>query len=299
MERRFSLRRPAIRSQESPDVVGEQMPRGRQPRRWAGRFFLDAGRALYVGKVFETTRHAHHAIQVCVGLEAPVRLRAEGKRRWQPYSAAIIRADVPHELAGDGRTMGLLFIEPESRDGRRLELASGRAVVALASGQASRLQIAMNRAASTMTGDLASADITRELLAILGCAGSRPREVHPHLSRALALLEERGDVIPGSVGLANLLGLSADRFRHLFVREIGLTYRRYRLWLRLKMAAEEAGRGTSLTDAAHAAGFSDSAHLTRTFRQMFGITPSSAPRILETRERADASTERARRTGSR
>jgi len=29
-----------------------------------------------------------------------------------------------------------------------------------------------------------------------------------------------------------------------------------------------------LTDAAHQAGFSDAAHMTRAFRRMFGVTPS-------------------------
>jgi AraC-like DNA-binding protein len=33
--------------------------------------------------------------------------------------------------------------------------------------------------------------------------------------------------------------------------------------------------GGSLTDAAHEAGFADSAHLSRTFRRMFGVAPSS------------------------
>ncbi|MCO7552415.1 MULTISPECIES: helix-turn-helix domain-containing protein [Pseudomonadaceae] len=34
--------------------------------------------------------------------------------------------------------------------------------------------------------------------------------------------------------------------------------------------------GQSLTGAAHAAGFSDSAHFSRTFRSLFGLDPSSA-----------------------
>lgn len=42
-----------------------------------GRFFVDAGQALFVGKVFETTRRAHHAIQVCADLEGPVRFRVQ------------------------------------------------------------------------------------------------------------------------------------------------------------------------------------------------------------------------------
>jgi AraC-like DNA-binding protein len=34
----------------------------------------------------------------------------------------------------------------------------------------------------------------------------------------------------------------------------------------------------SLTDAAFAAGFSDAAHMSRTFRRLFGVTPSELMR---------------------
>ena len=47
------------------------------------------------------------------------------------------------------------------------------------------------------------------------------------------------------------------------------------LWLRLERAVAVFAAGGSLTDAAHAAGFADSAHLSRTFRRMFGLAPSS------------------------
>ena len=46
--------------------------------------------------------------------------------------------------------------------------------------------------------------------------------------------------------------------------------RPYILWLRLQRAACDLTEGASVTSAAHHAGFSDGAHLTRTFRRMLG-----------------------------
>ena len=40
-------------------------------------------------------------------------------------------------------------------------------------------------------------------------------------------------------------------------------------------ALEMASSGLSLTEAAHAAAFSDSSHLTRVFRETFGLKPSA------------------------
>jgi AraC-like DNA-binding protein len=40
----------------------------------------------------------------------------------------------------------------------------------------------------------------------------------------------------------------------------------------------EMRSGASLTTAAHAAGFTDSSHLSNTFRRMFGLSPSDITR---------------------
>ncbi|MCC7134500.1 MAG: helix-turn-helix domain-containing protein, partial [Gemmatimonadales bacterium] len=62
---------------------------------------------------------------------------------------------------------------------------------------------------------------------------------------------------------------------HLFVQEVGLAFRPYVLWLRLNRAVEAFAAGEALTAAAYQAGFSDSAHLSRTFRRMYGIAAAS------------------------
>ncbi|WP_235214942.1 helix-turn-helix domain-containing protein [Rhodococcus opacus] len=74
--------------------------------------------------------------------------------------------------------------------------------------------------------------------------------------------------------VARRVGLSASRLTHLFGAQVGLPLRRYVLWLRLTLAVTEVAAGADLTAAAHGAGFSDSAHLSRTCREIFGLPPS-------------------------
>ena len=61
----------------------------------------------------------------------------------------------------------------------------------------------------------------------------------------------------------------------LRTEQTGLPFRTYLLWQRLTKAVELFAAGSTLTDAAHDAGFADSAHLSRTFRRMFGIAADS------------------------
>jgi AraC-like DNA-binding protein len=72
--------------------------------------------------------------------------------------------------------------------------------------------------------------------------------------------------------VANQLALSESRFLHLFSKELGIAWRPYLLWRRMICAIQALINGSSATDAAHLAGFSDSAHLSRTFRNNFGMT---------------------------
>jgi AraC family transcriptional regulator len=74
--------------------------------------------------------------------------------------------------------------------------------------------------------------------------------------------------------VAKVVHRSPSRLAHRFTEATGVPLRRYVLWCRLRMAADAAMRGASLTEAAHLAGFADSAHLSRTFRAMFGVAPS-------------------------
>jgi len=74
--------------------------------------------------------------------------------------------------------------------------------------------------------------------------------------------------------LASEVGLSPDRLRHLIREQVGIPLRLYRRWVRVLIAIECLQDGDSVTDAACAAGFADTAHLSRTFRKSFTFPPS-------------------------
>ena len=103
----------------------------------------------------------------------------------------------------------------------------------------------------------------------------RPVRIHPKVRRAVKYLRERVGVSDdlSLKTLARISGLSQTRFMHVFTESVGVPLRTYILWLRLQRACCDLIDGHTVTQAAHNAGFSDAAHLTRTFRRMLGTTP--------------------------
>jgi len=115
-----------------------------------------------------------------------------------------------------------------------------------------------------------------------GVGGPSDREIRELLARTLILWFRKPANISADVStdgshlaeLAKAVHRSPSRLAHRLREATGVPLRRFILWHRLRAAAEIAMRGSNLTEAAHAAGFADSAHLSRTFRSMFGIAPS-------------------------
>jgi AraC-like DNA-binding protein len=76
--------------------------------------------------------------------------------------------------------------------------------------------------------------------------------------------------------LAQRLGLERTRALRLFKHSTGTTFRQFKRWTGLQHAARLIVTGIGVRTAAMDSGFADTAHLTRTFKQCFGLTPSQA-----------------------
>lgn len=106
-----------------------------------------------------------------------------------------------------------------------------------------------------------------------------PAPISDDVRAAVDYVEQTIERLPRLDDAARLACLSPSRLTHRFSAEVGLPFRRFVLWARIRRSASAVADGANLTQAAIAAGFSDSAHLSRVYRSTFGVTPSTMLRM--------------------
>ncbi len=248
---------------------------------WRGSVFLWRERGLFLGSAGDTTVHTPHAIKIAIAIHGEVYLRAEGSRSWQTFKAAAIAPDYPHQLDGSAAQIALFYLIPETTeaqcvlesygDGRSIFAVPHRVIEALTP----RLRHYLDNGCNADEARALCDDLVEELTETT--ALYRKRDLR--IVRALEYLRAAPDHRVNLPEIASTVALSPDRFAHLFRQEAGLPLRRYLLWLRLRAGIEQMASGdSSITTAAHATGFADAAHFSRTFRRMMGLTPSSLMR---------------------
>jgi AraC-like DNA-binding protein len=231
------------------------------PARVDGTVFFSGTRALYVGPLVATRRHAHHAAQILV---APRGLYLDDGANGRIRScAAVIPPRRPH---GHGASPhgALLFLDGD-------DLASQ----ALSRHAEPRCETWRRDALDVSVPPDPTPEQARALIAAILSAVDLPRPPgprHPAARRMCACLDSSAHI--DLVSLSREAGLSPRQMRHAFARDVGLPMRAYLRWKRLRRAIAAVREGASLSAAAASAGFADSAHLSRVFREHFGMTPT-------------------------
>jgi AraC-like DNA-binding protein len=237
-------------------IVSGQDASGFQESPVLPRICAGPARALYVGPGLDLSPHLNVATTIAVSLRQPFELRTWAKSGgWSPWRSEVVAAipsETLHHLKSRG-PMAFLYLDPLT-DRRhplpRAELLRGR----------ERL-----RQAGPRIG----------LDEAFAAFGLRPHRAHDaRIARVVREIERRPDAFGRLQDAAALACLSPSRFRARFDAELGLPFRRFRLWRRMAAVMRTVAGGGSLTEAAHAAGFSSSAHLSSTFKRMFGLTAS-------------------------
>lgn len=216
---------------------------------------LGGGRVLFVGKLGRLPRHRFAATAVLVGLDDAFDVELDG-RPAEARDAAVVGGWAWHGLDFHGGRTAVLFLEP----GAALQQ----------SVCADEVRYAVAAALRSRSGG-ALAELFHSALHL----GPYARPVDGRVERLAGHLQESPEERANAPVLARRLGASTSLIEHRFKAQLGVPPGAYRAWHRMMTAATRALDGRSLTEAAHSAGFYDSAHFSRTFHAMFGMPPSA------------------------
>lgn len=224
------------------------------------RLHRESERIWIEGNVAHNRRHRHHAMQIVwASQQAPAELRWKGGQlRGQ---AILVDGGESHAL--DLRGGLVCLIERQSPIARQLRTRWLAGAPVAAAPPSPRAPAFVHAPA---------------LLAELTVDAPATSPLDTRIETVLAWMQRlENEQRWSSVSLAEArmqTHLSASRFLHLFSQQLGTPWRSYLVWRRALVAIALALEGESLTQAAMAAGYADSAHLARQFASLFGVAPS-------------------------
>ncbi|MBJ2247817.1 helix-turn-helix domain-containing protein [Pseudomonas haemolytica] len=212
---------------------------------WSGRLWLGRDYGLILGELGRTAPHAHYAHQLMLSPHAPITVSLDG------HVTTAHRLFIPsrhsHAILETEGEVWVLYAEPMVFDTEPLQQL------------------------------LVDGELSPQALHTL----PRRRLDDPRIERALATLDRHLGGKVSAQALAAAAHLSLSQLERLFTDQLGLPVRRLVLWRRLRIALQLALAGSTLTEAAHGAGFADSAHFSRTMKQLFGVTAGASLRQLQ------------------
>jgi AraC-like DNA-binding protein len=111
--------------------------------------------------------------------------------------------------------------------------------------------------------------------------GSVKQTLDPRILKISEIIRSELDYNLSIEHLASEVDLSSSRLLHLIKEETGTSYRKFRMWQRLRYAISIFGSTHSLTYAGVEAGFHDASHFSRCFKARYGVSPSVIHNVLE------------------
>jgi AraC-like DNA-binding protein len=199
--------------------------------------------------------HPNAALAVLVGRTGPVTVADEGGR--VTGDTLIVRPHITHQVSFCARGADVLYLNG-------LAFAFTAPLAVAATGALAQL------AARAIDGE---ADAIAELRARLGFATAPlPR----NMAAVIRVIEADPMMRMPQAELARRLRMERTQALRCFKAATGMTFRAFKLWSGLQYAARQIEAGVLVRTAAIDAGFADTAHLSRSFRAWFGLSPSAA-----------------------
>ncbi|HTN35416.1 MAG TPA: AraC family transcriptional regulator [Marinobacter sp.] len=255
------------------------------------RFYIWNGEMLFLGN-FSIPHRAHKVVQekLIVCLKGALTLQCPGGKRIVTRSCLLqtgVYLDTTQVDAGQA-VVAIYYLQPFSQDYPALASVMQEAFPGVSFGHP--LEDALAACfLSLRDGKPASPEEAyTKLHGLLVPSELETRMFREFDSRILSVVQTIRSAVCENHSLSDLAAsvhLSESRLGKLFKDQIGLPVTQYRLRYRVFISVILLAQGYSVTEAALIAGFSNSAHFSRSFSAINGVQPSTTfmrPPFLET-----------------
>ena len=231
------------------------------------KFFLSHEVAIYWGTINDNVTHNHYAMQLTIGLNNTFNISVNSKNT--EVQTAVLKSKQNHQIQGRDTTLLVILAEPLSPHGLFIQSLTKKPL-----HYSEKLCSEINDILRKYSGNIPVRNFIDTLLLKLG-KPFPPSEINDkRIKNSIDYIKENSGRVIFIHELADSIALSESRLQHLFKEKTGVPISQYVIWERMKNAIKAASTNQNLTAAAFDAGFSDSAHISRTFKSMFGLNPS-------------------------
>ena len=204
-------------------------------------------------RIDDNESHKHLCYQICSSPNKISIVIEEEKLDLQPFQRVLINIDIKHRLQ-NGEWENIL-VDAESKLGNEL---------------AEKL-----KKEKYLLGFEFDSTKIEELL------NHKESGLRPEIKKAIDTIKKHHHNCELDE-ISNSVGISPEHFRRVFKDQVGITFKNYIKWQKIKRAIsiKSKDQNIGLTDLAYESGFSDQAHMSKVFKQTFGHTPKEISKKL-------------------
>ena len=240
------------------------------------KLFLWTDKVFYLGPNFETDLHSHHAVQISIGLQRTLEVSTDHNEVGINNRIIITASDIRHRFSSKEQNVALIFLPKETEGANSIDsaISDESSVIGFPDTALGHLLPDLQAFHDHSFNCQKAERMCCEIIKCMQFKSFPKKILDERILYALRILENHSSQSVTVSDLAKTVGLSTSRFCHLAKQQIGIPIRTFYLWKKMIRAIAAIENVGSLTEAAHVSGFSDSSHMSRTFRRMFGLKPS-------------------------
>lgn len=226
---------------------------------------------IYMGRNIQTEFHSHYA--TVIGLAAPSPFTINTEDASYHTKCCLIPGNFRHQFLSNSDTLfTFIYLEPTHEYGRKIRTVFNlRHQLTFLESYFPKLLLPLQ---SLQQKGVIEQEVIEQIIRVfIGESPSLP-EMDDRIFNSIQLIHTKLEEKLSLSDIARTVHLSESRFAHLFKEELGVPFRKFVRWKRLKEAGQLILEGHSFTKACLRAGFVDSAHFTKSCQEMFGIAPS-------------------------